>query len=117
MSQRWRGLHLEPVWWGLFSAGGVCFAVFIPAIALVFGVLAPLGLIEINYLQLQAWYSSLWGLIATGVMICLPAFHTAHRIRHGLHDLKVGGGFWSILICYGLAAIVSVFALWIWFQA
>lgn len=117
MNTRWRGLHLEPIWWGLFSAGGVCFAVFVPAAALVFAVLAPLGVIELNYLQLQAWYGSWWGLMFTGAVICLPAFHAAHRIRHGFHDLKVGGGFWPILICYGIAAIVSVLALRIWFNA
>ena len=116
--KRWQGLHLEPFMVGAIQCRRcLCFAVFVPAAALVFGVLAPLGVIELNYLKLHVWYGSWWGLMFTGTVICLPAFHAAHRIRHGLHDLKVGGGCWSILICYGIAAIVSVSALWVWFNA
>ena len=113
---RLRGLHLEPVWWSLFSAGGVCFAVFVPAVALVFGVLWPLGLVDVNYAQLSGWYQSIWGLLFTGALICLPAFHAAHRIRHGLHDIKIGGGSTTAFICYGVATVVSLTALYAWFM-
>lgn len=114
---RFRGLHFEPLWWGLFSAGGVCFAIFIPAVALVFGVFWPLGLIQISFVQLANWYQSIWGLLFTSVVICLPAFHAAHRIRHGLHDLKMGGGSTSAFICYGAAGVFSFTAFWAWFTA
>lgn len=114
---RLRGLHAEPLWWGLFSAGGVCFAVFIPAVALVFGVLWPLGLVQVNFAELVGWYQSIWGLLLTVVVMCLPAFHAAHRIRHGLHDLKLGGGgSTSAFICYGTAGVFSFTALWAWFM-
>jgi len=112
---RLKGLHLEPLWWGLFSAGGVCFAVFVPAAIIVFGMLAPLGVIQLNFDQISLWFSSVWGLMFIGVVICLPAFHAAHRIRHGLHDLKLGGGLLSVIICYGAAALTSTAALFIWF--
>ncbi|MCC5878803.1 MAG: fumarate reductase subunit D [Idiomarina sp.] len=112
---RLRGLHFEPLWWSLFSAGGVCFAVFVPAVALVFGVLVPLGVIEVSFVELVGWYQGIWGLIFTGAVLCLPAFHAAHRIRHGLHDLKLGGGSTSAFICYGVAAVFSFTALWAWF--
>ncbi|EGN75475.1 fumarate reductase subunit D [Idiomarina sp. A28L] len=112
---RWQGLHLEPLWWGLFSAGGVCFAVFIPAVVLIFGIMAPLGIIDISYQQVRGYYASIWGLMFTGAVICLPAFHAAHRIRHGLHDVKLGGGLVSIIICYGLAATLSATTLAAWY--
>lgn len=112
---RWHGLHLEPLWWGLFSAGGVCFAVLLPAVLLVFGLLMPLGVVVIDVDALQNAAGSLWGLIFVGAVICLPAFHAAHRIRHGLHDLKIGGGLWSVITCYGAAAVLSAAALWAWF--
>lgn len=111
---RWQGLHLEPLWWGLFSAGGVCFAVFVPAVVLIFGILAPLGIIEISYVHLLGYYGSIWGLLFSGAAICLPVFHAAHRIRHGLHDLKLGGGHISVIVCYGTAAALSIAALWAW---
>lgn len=113
---RRQGLHFEPLWWLLFSAGGVCFAVFVPAVALIFGVLWPLGIIDIGLAQLQRYYSSLWGLAFTCAVICLPAFHAAHRIRHVFHDFKLGGGSTTAFICYGTAAVVSFVAIWAWFM-
>lgn len=111
---RWHGLHLEPLWWSLFSAGGVCFAVFIPALVLVFAVLAPAGVITLDFATVQQWYGSLWGLMVTGAGLCLPAFHAAHRIRHGLHDVQCGGGTFSVIVCYGTAALLSAMALLAW---
>lgn len=112
---RLKGLHLEPVWWLLFSAGGVCFAVFIPAVALIFGLLWPLGVIEIEFIRLRTMYQSIWGLLFTGAVICLPAFHAAHRIRHGMHDLKIGyGGKTTAFLCYGSAMVLSGLALVAW---
>ena len=40
-----RQAYDEPLWWGLFSAGGVCFAVVLPAVILFIGLLLPLGLL------------------------------------------------------------------------
>lgn len=109
------GLHFEPFWWGLFSAGGVCVAIFVPALALILGILWPLGVIDIERIQLASWYQSVWGLLFTGAVIVLPAFHAAHRIRHGLFDLKIsqGRGYASYL-CYGSAAVIGGLALLAW---
>lgn len=107
-------LHLEPLWWGLFSAGGVCFAVFVPAALLVFGVLWPLGVLELSFAQLQQYYFSIWGLLFSGAVVCLPLFHAAHRIRHGLLDLKVHRDKLAVVVCYGMAALLSAAILIIW---
>ncbi|MDO6710093.1 MULTISPECIES: fumarate reductase subunit FrdD [Alteromonadaceae] len=104
----------EPVWWALFSAGGVCFAVFIPAAILFFGLLQPIGLIEFSYSQAHNWFFSFWGLMFSGAFIILPSFHAAHRIRHGLHDLKVQHHGLIKVICYGVASLIGVLTLGIW---
>lgn len=108
-------LHLEPLWWGLFSAGGVCVALFVPAVVIVFGMLWPLGVIDLDLAQLAGWYQGVWGLVFTVLVICLPAFHAAHRIRHGLYDLRIskGRGYASYL-CYGNAVAISGLALLAW---
>ena len=90
-------------------------ALFVPAVVLIFGILWPLGVVDIEQALLASWYQSLWGLIFTAVAVVLPAFHAAHRIRHGLYDLKLsqGRGYTSYL-CYGSAAVVGALAVLAW---
>ncbi|WP_333606605.1 fumarate reductase subunit FrdD [Arsukibacterium sp.] len=109
----------EPIWWALFSAGGVCFAVVIPGAILALALLPVLDVItadNLSYARISGlMYNALWGLAGlafVGGALCLPLFHAAHRIHHGLHDLKLGGGLVSKLLCYGLAALGSAAALW-----
>lgn len=117
----------EPIWWALFSAGGVCFAVFIPGAILALSLLPALGVItadNLSYARISdLLYQALWGLaglVFVGCVVCLPLFHAAHRIHHGLHDLKLAGGPGSKLLCYGLAALGSAASLWLvvqgWFS-
>ncbi|MDX3773158.1 fumarate reductase subunit D [Chromatiaceae bacterium AAb-1] len=109
----------EPVWWALFSAGGVCFAVVIPGLILSLAILYPLGLIDAGMLSYQRvhqlMFGNLWGLggiAIAGAAICLPLFHAAHRIHHGLHDLKLAHSMVPKIVCYGLAAVFSLLALY-----
>lgn len=109
----------EPIWWSLFSAGGVCFAVFLPGLILTLGILWPLGLLDSSLLQyaqllslLQSGYG-LTGLAFTGAVICLPLFHAAHRIHHGLHDLKCGYHNTTKLLCYSSAGGLSLLAIYL----
>ncbi|HEY9041410.1 MAG TPA: fumarate reductase subunit FrdD [Rheinheimera sp.] len=112
----------EPIWWALFSAGGVCFAVFLPGLILLLGILWPLGLLNSplqQYAQLLALLQSgygLTGLVFTCAVICLPLFHAAHRIHHGLHDLKLSYSSVTKLLCYGTAAALSVLAVYLTFH-
>lgn len=105
----------EPLWWAIFSGGGVCFALFLPAIILFFGLFLPLELIEIGYQTAHNWLFSIWGLLVVGAGVVLPAFHAAHRIRHGLQDLKVQHHSRIKVICYGLATLLSLLCLGLWF--
>lgn len=104
----------EPIWWGLFSAGGVCFAVFVPAAILFIALLIPTGIITpeaLSFGRARSMVFSLPGVIFIGVVICLPLFHAAHRIRHGLHDLKLGKEHLNKRVTYGGAALLSALAL------
>nr|WP_298415897.1 fumarate reductase subunit FrdD [uncultured Halomonas sp.] len=104
----------EPIWWALFSAGGVCFAVFVPAAILFIALLIPLGLLPAETLDFERSRGLLFsfpGLIFIGVVICLPLFHAMHRIRHGLHDLKLGRDKTNKVIAYGAAIVFSLLAL------
>ena len=115
----------EPIWWALFSAGGVCFAVVVPGAILVLGILAPLGLLptsagSLPYQQartlLVEYLWALPGLAFVVAAICLPLFHAAHRIHHGGHDLKIHLGGIGKWLCYGGAAVASAAALYGFYQ-
>ena len=104
----------EPLWWGLFSAGGVCFAVFLPAVILFVGVLLPLGLLPaeaLSHARASALLFSVPGFLFVGAVVCLPLFHAAHRLRHGLFDIRVGRDTVNKKLMYGAAALLSVLAL------
>jgi fumarate reductase subunit D len=113
----------EPIWWALFSAGGVCFAVVIPGLLLTIALLYPLGVLPekaLNYHQVQQWLLQDWwglaGLALAGAAICLPLFHAMHRIHHGLHDLKLSSGLLGKILCYSSASLFSALALYFWWQ-
>lgn len=106
----------EPLWWALFSAGGVCFAVFLPSLILFFGLLLPLGLVELSFEQATSWLFSFWGLVFVGAGIALPAFHSLHRIRHALYDLKFQHKSLIKWLSMGCAAALSAASLAIWFN-
>lgn len=104
----------EPLWWGLFSAGGVCFAVFLPAVILFIAVLLPLGLLPaeaLSYERASALLFSVPGFLFVGAVVCLPLFHAAHRLRHGMFDISVGNDALNKKLMYGGAALVSIVAL------
>lgn len=106
----------EALWWGLFSAGGICFAIFVPAAALLFGVLMPMGMVSesaVDFETMRALAFSFAGFIFTGAVIVLPLFHSLHRIRHSCGDIKFGCEGFNKLWCYLAAIVLSVAALYV----
>jgi fumarate reductase subunit D len=105
---RWPHAHREPLRWLLFGAGGVLGALLLPAIALVVGVLGPIGAVDLTSIGPAAVGG--WGLamrLAVHALVALLLFHAGHRIHHGLHDLKLPRGWASRAVCYGPG--------WAWF--
>ncbi len=103
----------EPVFWGLFGAGGMLTAFLTPVMIMITGLLIPLGIIDsdaLSYERVHGFATSWYGAAILLVLIALPLWHTLHRIFHGLHDIGVHRGRdWQQVICYGFAFAVSVF--------
>lgn len=104
----------EPIWWALFSGGGVCFAVLVPAAVFFLALALPLGWISLEHGAALRAFGSLFGVVFAGGVIALPAFHAAHRIRHGLYDLKFRSRSLIKWLAYGLALLASLHALGSW---
>jgi fumarate reductase subunit D len=105
---------IEPALWLPFAAGGLFAALITPALVLVTGVLAPLGWLDLAYPKMLAIAGSAVGKLALFTTIALPTWHAAYRLRMTMHDLGLGGGGTTKLICYGAAGLlvcVSIAAL------
>lgn len=103
----------EPIFWGLFGAGGMLTAFLTPVMILITGLLIPLGLMDrenLSYDKVHDFATTWYGALIILVLVALPLWHTLHRIFHALHDIgiKRGRG-WQQVICYGFAFAASVF--------
>ena len=104
----------EPIYWGLFGAGGVVAAMLLPILILITGILMPLGWLPadaLSYEKIHALATSWWGAPILLAVIALPISHGMHRIYHGLHDLGVHQSRLFHYLCYGFAFGVSAAAL------
>ena len=104
----------EPVWWGLFGAGGSWFAMITPVTILVLGILVPLGVINgesMNYERVACFATSIIGGLFVIASIALPIWHAMHRVHHGMHDLKIHAGVLGKIACYFIAAFLSGLAV------
>lgn len=103
----------EPIFWGLFGAGGMLTAFFTPIMILITGILIPLGIINadhFSYDKVHHFATSWYGAAIVLVLVALPLWHTLHRIFHALHDLGVKRGRdVQQVFCYGFAFAVTVF--------
>ena len=108
----------EPIWWSLFSAGGMIAAMVFPILIIITGILIPFGLAgddPLNFEKIHSAVSHPFIKLILFVIISLPLFHWAHRVKFTLVD--IGMKFASTLIsilCYGGAitgTIVTAIAL------
>jgi fumarate reductase subunit D len=79
-------------WWFMFSQGGLFAAVLLPVHILVQGILGPLGIVPVVDRHYDTWINILGNPIVKLyllVLISLPFFHFAHRLRYLLVDLGV----------------------------
>ena len=75
----------EPLFWAMFSAGGVLIALLMPALIVVTGFIVPAEGVEFDGLD-TLFGNVLVRLVVLGVGF-FSFFHAAHRIRHTLKDL------------------------------
>ena len=99
----------EPLVWLMFSAGGVLAAVFLPVLAVLFGLAVPLGWIEPDYQHLRAVVGHPVTLVVLLGLFVLMLVHSAHRFRFTLYDgLQVKRRRTVAVLCYGAAIVGSV---------
>ncbi|MDA2926893.1 fumarate reductase subunit D [Acidobacteria bacterium AH-259-G07] len=109
----------EPIWWSLFSAGGMLAAMFLPVLIIITGLVLPLGMAAQEAFAFERVHSAashpivklfLFGLIA------LTFFHWAHRFRFTLVDIGLQKIRTLIsILCYGSAiAVTLITAVVLW---
>ena len=104
--------RVEPFVWLLFSAGGVMAAVFLPALAVLFGLLIPLGWVDTpSQDHLARVLATPLAFLTLLVVFVLALVHAAHRFRFTLYDgLQVKLRRTVALLCYGGAAVGALVA-------
>jgi fumarate reductase subunit D len=103
------GKTIEPLWWSLFSAGGVVAAFQVPVHLFLFGLAIPLGWVTVTHARLLALVSHPIVKLYVFVLIALPLFHWAHRFRFVLEDLGLHGLRMPLaVLCYGSAVVGTV---------
>src|ERR1700674_4441878 len=97
----------EPIWWSLFSAGGVVAALLVPVHIFLTGIAWPLGILPGDFLEfsrMKMLISQPLVRLVCFIIITLPLFHWAHRFRFTLLDLGLKSIHTLIeVLCYGSA--------------
>jgi len=107
----------KPIVWSLFAAGGTFAAFVTPVMIVVTGLAITLGLLPIEALAYERMLAVVQNPIGKTIMflvVFLPVWHAAHRLRITAHDFGIRADTAVMAVCYGLAALatlVTVFAL------
>ena len=103
----------EPIFWTLFSAGGVVAALFLPIQLLIFGIGIPMGWMHApSYAGMVQLVHSPIARIYLFVLCSVPLFHFAHRFRYTLYDGLQIKHLNEVVFagCYGVAIVGSLLA-------
>ncbi len=102
----------EPLWWSLFSAGGVVAAFFLPITIILTGVAVPAGWLSERALLILVHHPLTR--LYLFLIISLPLFHWAHRFRFTLVDLGLRGmGSVLAVVFYGAAIAGTLLSAWL----
>ena len=109
-------MHLY--WWFLFSQGGVIAAILIPVHVLIQGILGPLGIVHVVDRSYDTWIQVLGNPLVKLyllVLIAVPFFHFAHRLRYLLVDFGVHAAksIPAQVVFYGGAIVVTLVTIYI----
>lgn len=109
-------LRPEPMFWGLFSAGGFVAALVLPISVAILGLAFPAGLLPRDALSYERVIdlvrSPLAKLFLLG-LVSLPLFHWAHRFRYTVHHQFGVHGLKRLVAvaCYGTAVAGTTLAV------
>lgn len=114
-------LRLEPVVWVLFGAGMMVGGLVLPALVLVLGLAAPLGLVPepaLAFERVHGLAASLPGRVILAAAVALPLWGGAHHLRHvwidfgGLRsEALVGSLLYAIALVGSVLAVVAAIRL------
>lgn len=95
----------EPIYWGLFGAGGMVIGIVMPIVILAFIVAGFNDAVLANIAHIAL--HPLTGIVFIGCLI-LCVWHCLHRIYHSLHDFTIHTNIVIHLAIYGIAALLSL---------
>ena len=116
--ERRRPALMHLYWWFLFSQGGVIAALLIPVHVLVQGILGPLGIVPVVDRHYDTWVRVLGNPLVKLyllVLIAVPFFHFAHRLRYLLVDFGVPAAksLPAQAVFYGGAVLVTIVTIYV----
>lgn len=98
----------EPLFWSLFSAGGMLAALLALALIVVTGFLVPAN--QVTFARLHAIVTNPIGRLVIFGVASLTFFHWAHRFRHVLIDV----GLRRFGLALGAACYLAALAGTVW---
>jgi fumarate reductase subunit D len=118
VAERQKPAYAHLIWWFLFAQGGVIAAILLPVHILVQGILGPLGIVSVVDRHYDTWVRVLSNPIVKLyllVLIALPFFHFAHRLRYLLVDFGVPAAksVPAQVVFYGGAVVVTAVTIWL----
>ena len=102
-------------WWFMFAQGGVLAAILLPVHILFQGILGPLGVVNVAEPNNTGLIGNPIVKLYLLVLIALPFFHFAHRLRYLLVDLGIPAarGVPAQVVFYGGAIAVTVLTIYV----
>ncbi|MBF0561472.1 MAG: fumarate reductase subunit D [Alphaproteobacteria bacterium] len=104
----------KPIIWGLFAGGGMVSAFVTPVMILITGLAVPFHLISreaMSYDRVHAFASNPIGKLLLFVVIFLPAWHAAHRLRITAHDFGLRQDIPIAVVLYVTAAVGTIMTI------
>jgi len=101
----------KPIVWSLFAAGGTFAAFITPVMIFVTGLAVAFGLMPIEALAYERVLAVVQNPIGKGIVfliVFLPVWHAAHRLRITAHDFGIRADTLVAILCYCLAAVATL---------
>jgi fumarate reductase subunit D len=102
-------------WWFMFAQGGVIAATLLPVHILLQGILGPLGLVHVADVHDANLIGNPIVKLYLLVLIAVPFFHFAHRLRYLLVDFGVHAakGVPAQVVFYGGAIVITLLTIYV----